>query len=227
MNDKEKAVRAAEADRRLEALYPDAACSLEHGRDPFRLLIMAILSAQCTDARVNAVAGPLFERFPDARSIAESAEGELEELIRPVGLFNSKARNIRKCCRTLTERFSGRVPESMEDLLTLGGVGRKVANLIRGDVFGLGGIVADTHCIRISNRLGLVDSVDPLKVERQLSPLIPAERQSDFCHRLVLFGRDCCSARKPGCKNCALADICEYRAENAVSQSKTAERNIS
>ena len=115
----------------------------------------------------------------------------------------------------------------MEDLLTLGGVGRKVANLIRGDVFGLGGIVADTHCIRISNRLGLVDSADPLKVERQLSPLIPAERQSDFCHRLVLFGRDCCSARKPGCKNCALADICEYRAENAVSQSKTAERNIS
>lgn len=170
---------------------------------------MAILSAQCTDARVNIVSGPLFERFPDARSIAESSEGELEELIRSVGLYNSKAKNIRRCCRTLVDEFGGEIPEAMEDLLKLGGVGRKVANLIRGDVFGLGGIVADTHCIRITNKLGLVDSHDPVKVERQLEGLIPRQRQTDFCHRLVHFGRDCCIARAPQCDVCVLADCCE------------------
>ena len=161
MNKKEKAKLV---DERLEALYPDVACALEHHDDPFRLLIMAILSAQCTDARVNLVSGPLFARFPDARSIAESREGELEELIRSVGLYNSKAKNIRRCCRTLVDEFGGEIPEAMEDLLRLGGVGRKVANLIRGDVFGLGGIVADTHCIRITNKLGLASSKDPVKV---------------------------------------------------------------
>ena len=199
MNKKEKAKLV---DERLEALYPDVACALEHHDDPFRLLIMAILSAQCTDARVNIVSGPLFERFPDARSIAESSEGELEELIRSVGLYNSKAKNIRRCCRTLVDEFGGEIPEAMEDLLKLGGVGRKVANLIRGDVFGLGGIVADTHCIRITNKLGLVDSHDPVKVERQLEGLIPRQRQTDFCHRLVHFGRDCCIARAPQCDVC-------------------------
>ena len=205
MNKKEKAKLV---DERLEALYPDVACALEHHDDPFRLLIMAILSAQCTDARVNLVSGPLFARFPDARSIAESREGELEELIRSVGLYNSKAKNSR-CCRTLVDEFGGEIPEAMEDLLRLGGVGRKVANLIRGDVFGLGGIVADTHCIRITNKLGLASSKDPVKVERQLEVLVPRQRQTDFCHRLVHFGRDCCIARAPRCDACVLADCCD------------------
>ena len=206
MNKKEKAKLV---DERLEALYPDVACALEHHDDPFRLLIMAILSAQCTDARVNLVSGPLFARFPDARSIAESREGELEELIRSVGLYNSKAKNIRRCCRTLVDEFGGEIPEAMEDLLRLGGVGRKVANLIRGDVFGLGGIVADTHCIRITNKLGLASSKDPVKVERQLEVLVPRQRQTDFCHRLVHLGRDCCIARAPRCDACVLADCCD------------------
>lgn len=135
---------------------------------------MAILSAQCTDARVNLVSGPLFARFPDARSIAESREGELEELIRSVGLYNSKAKNIRRCCRTLVDEFGGEIPEAMEDLLRLGGVGRKVANLIRGDVFGLGGIVADTHCIRITNKLGLPPPRTPSRSNGSLRSSCPA-----------------------------------------------------
>ncbi len=186
----------------LYAEYPELECGLESGSDPFRLLIMAILSAQCTDKRVNMVSGPLFERFPDAKSIAGSKDGELEEYIRSVGLYNSKARSIRACCRTLVEKYDGVIPSAMEDLLTLGGVGRKVANLIRGDVFGLGGIVADTHLIRITNRLGFVASTDPYVVERTLDPLVPKELQSGFSHRLVHFGREVCSARNPKCGTC-------------------------
>ena len=199
---------------RIEALkilgerYAGARPAL-HYNTAYELLVAVILSAQCTDARVNLVSGPLFARFPDARSIAESREGELEELIRSVGLYNSKAKNIRRCCRTLVDEFGGEIPEAMEDLLRLGGVGRKVANLIRGDVFGLGGIVADTHCIRITNKLGLASSKDPVKVERQLEVLVPRQRQTDFCHRLVHFGRDCCIARAPRCDACVLADCCD------------------
>ena len=155
--------------------YPDEKCGLESQGDPFKLLIMAILSAQCTDKRINEVSIPLFERFPDAASIVASEPGELEKYIYSVGLYNSKARSIRACCKTLCEEFDNKVPSDMDSLLKLGGVGRKVANLIRGDVFGLGGIVADTHCIRITNRLGLVDSEDPKKVEFTLDPLIPKE----------------------------------------------------
>lgn len=193
--------------------YPSLECGLESGDDPFRLLIMAILSAQCTDKRVNIVSGPLFERFPDARSIAESKEGELEEYIRSVGLYNSKAKSIRACCKTLVEKFNGVIPSEMDDLLTLGGVGRKVANLIRGDVFGLGGIVADTHLIRITNRLGFVSSTDPYVVERTLDPLVPKELQSGFSHRLVHFGREVCSARNPKCSVCFLNSkgLCDYK----------------
>ena len=195
----------------LYAEYPSLECGLESGSDPFKLLIMAILSAQCTDKRVNIVSVPLFKRFPDAKSIAESKEGELEEYIRSVGLYNSKARSIRACCRTLVEKFDGEIPSAMEDLLTLGGVGRKVANLIRGDVFGLGGIVADTHLIRITNRLGFVSSTDPYVVERTLDPLVPKELQSGFSHRLVNFGREICSARNPKCDKCFLKEngLCE------------------
>lgn len=200
--------------RRLEAYYPNSACALEAKGDPFRLLVMAILSAQCTDARVNLISTALFERFPDAASMAEGEIPELETLIRTCGLYRAKAKNLSLCAKRLTEVYGGEVPSEMSDLLTLAGVGRKVANLIRGDVFGLGGIVADTHCIRITNLLGFCDTTDPKKVEFTLDPLVPKEKQSDFCHRLVQYGRDVCIARRPQCEKCVLQDLCQYRKEN-------------
>ncbi|MCH5182813.1 MAG: endonuclease III [Oscillospiraceae bacterium] len=200
----------AEVIRRLEAYYPDAHCALEAGEDAFRLLVMAILSAQCTDARVNLVSGPLFARFPDAPSMAKGSVEELEELIRTCGLYHSKAKNLHLTAIRLTEVYGGEVPSEMEELLTLAGVGRKVANLIRGDVFGLGGIVADTHCIRISNLLGFVSTTDPRKVEFALDELVPKEKQSDFCHRLVQYGRDVCIARRPQCDVCVLRNLCDH-----------------
>ncbi len=200
----------AEVVRRLETYYPDAQCALEAGEDPFRLLVMAILSAQCTDARVNLVSGPLFKRFPDAPSMADGGIEEIEELIRTCGLYHSKAKNLHLMSVRLTDVYGGKVPSEMKDLLSLAGVGRKVANLIRGDVFGLGGIVADTHCIRISNLLGFANSTNPRKVERQLDELIPKELQSDFCHRLVQYGRDVCIARHPRCEACVLRDVCDH-----------------
>jgi len=208
MNDTKKKQVAHEAVKALEALYPEAVCSLNHGGDPYRLLVMAVLSAQCTDARVNIVAAPLFEKYPTPEKMAQSPEGELEEAIRSVGLFRSKAKNLRKACKTLVEDYGGKVPSEMRDLLRLGGVGRKVANLIRGDLYGLGGIVADTHCMRISTRLGLSPKADPLVTEKALDKLIPLDKQSDFCHRLVLFGRDVCTARSPKCTACPLNTIC-------------------
>ena len=195
---------------RLEAFYPDSACALEAKGDPFRLLVMAILSAQCTDARVNKVSVDLFARFPDAKTMAEGDVSEIEELIRSCGLYRSKAKNLSLCAKRLCDVYGGEVPSSMEDLLTLPGVGRKVANLIRGDVFGLGGIVADTHCIRITNLLGFCSTDDPKKVEFTLDPLVPKEQQSDFCHRLVQYGRDICIARRPNCGACVLKDLCKH-----------------
>ena len=192
----------------LEQKYPNPECGLHAGSDAFKLLIMAILSAQTTDARVNLIAPALFNRFPDAKSIADSVEGELEEYIKTVGLYNTKAKNIRKACQRLIELYDGVIPSDMDELLTLGGVGRKVANLIRGDVYGLGGIVADTHCIRISNRLGVVASKNPHIVEKTLDKLIKKEKQSDFCHRIVHFGREVCNARSPKCNDCILNDYC-------------------
>lgn len=200
----------AEVVRRLERYYPDAQCALEAGEDAFRLLVMAILSAQCTDARVNLVSGPLFERFPDAPSMAAGSVEEIEDLIRTCGLYHSKAKNLLLTATRLTEVYGGQVPSDMEDLLSLAGVGRKVANLIRGDVFGLGGIVADTHCIRISNLLGFASSTDPRKVETALDELVPKEQQSAFCHRLVQYGRDVCIARRPQCGACVLRDLCDH-----------------
>ncbi len=194
----------------LEALYPAAECSLYYEGDAFRLLVMAVLSAQCTDKRVNEVSAELFRRYPTPRLLAAAPAGELEEIIRSVGLFNSKAKNLRAAAKRLDEVYGGEVPSAMEDLLSLAGVGRKVANLLRGDLFGLGGIVADTHCIRITNRLGLCESERPELVERTLSPIVPLDKQSDFCHRLVLFGRDVCTARSPKCKECRLGKICGY-----------------
>lgn len=195
----------------LEKLYPEALCSLDHGGDPYKLLVMAVLSAQCTDARVNIVSVPLFEKYPTPRLLAASPEGELEEIIRSVGLYNSKAKNLRLAAKILDEEYGGKVPMDMDKLLRLNGVGRKVANLIRGDLYGLGGIVADTHCMRITHRLGLTTKKDPLVTERELDVLVPKDKQSDLCHRLVLFGRDVCTARAPACDKCPLNDVCDYK----------------
>lgn len=192
----------------LEQLYPNAICSLDHGGDPYKLLVMAVLSAQCTDARVNLVSVPLFQKYPTPDLMAAAPEGELEQVIRSVGLYNSKAKNLRLACRLLVEEYGGTVPRDMDKLLSLPGVGRKVANLLRGDLYGLGGIVADTHCMRISVRLGLAPKAQPLVVERALEKLVPIDEQSDFCHRLVLFGRDICTARAPKCNQCPLNSIC-------------------
>ncbi len=211
MNKKERA-RAAEL--ALAARYPEAVCSLEWGGDSFRLLIMAILSAQCTDARVNLVSQTLFARYGDAYALAAAPVSDIENEIHSVGLYRSKALALSECSKRICEVYGGRVPHEMADLLTLRGVGRKVANLVRGDAFGLGGIVADTHCIRICGRLSLSGGRDPLETERSLEKLIPRARQSDFCHRLVLFGREVCTARAPKCAECPLFDICPGRKEN-------------
>ena len=207
---KDKKTKANEIIRLLEEIYPAPECGLKWQGDPYRLLIMAILSAQCTDARVNIVAETLFVRFPTPFDMAKASLEEIETEIRSVGLYHSKAKALKECCLRLTEVYGGEVPKEMEDLLTLRGVGRKVANLLRGDIFDLGGIVADTHCIRISGRLGLSHGKDPLKTEKALDKLIPKEKQSDFCHRMVLFGREVCTARNPKCNQCKLKEFCEY-----------------
>jgi len=196
----------------FKELYPAPECGLSWGgSDPFKLLIMAILSAQCKDERVNAVSISLFQRFPDASSMANAEICEIEEEIRSLGLYHSKAIALKECSGRIANVYGGRVPEDMKELLTLRGVGRKVANLIRGDLYGLGGIVADTHCIRISDRLGLSKGTSPLKTEKDLSLLIPLEEQSDFCHRIVLFGREICDARSPKCDICPIIEHCDYR----------------
>ena len=194
----------------LEELYPDPACGLFWEGDPYRLLIMAILSAQCTDARVNIVAKTLFARFPTVYDMARAELSDIENEIRSVGLYRTKALALKECSVRVCSAYGGSVPREMDDLLTLRGVGRKVANLLRGDIYGLGGIVADTHCIRISGRLGLADGKDPLKTERSLSKLIPLEKQSGFCHRTVLFGREICTSRSPKCEKCPLYEFCIY-----------------
>ena len=212
----ERALRekAAEAVRRLAARYPGAQCSLEAGGDPWRLLVMARLSAQCTDERVNIVCRELFAVLPDAAAMAAAPLSQIEALIRPCGLFRMKAKNLRDMSAMLIERCGGRVPDTMEEMLALPGVGRKIANLILGDVYGQGGIVADTHCIRICGRLGFYP-----RVERILDPLIARDAQSDFCHRLVQFGRDVCTARAPACAACPLATICAHAHESAENAS--------
>lgn len=198
----EKKLRASEVVRALEERYPDATCALQYEGDPWRLLVMGRLSAQCTDARVNVVCEELFRRFPDAVSMANAPIGEIEKLVYSCGVYKVKAQNIKDFSRIIVEDFDGRVPDTMEELLTLPGVGRKIANLILGDIYGKPAIVADTHCIRISNRLGLADSKTPEKVERALVEIVAPEKQSDFCHRLVWFGREVCDARKPDCEHC-------------------------
>ena len=194
----------------LEQEYPDAACSLDERDDPWRLLVQVRLAAQCTDARVNMVTPALFERFPTAEAMAEASVEEVEGYIKSCGFYHGKARDIVECAVRLVTVYGGTVPHTMEELLTLPGVGRKSANLILGDVYGVpGSVVVDTHCIRLTNRMGLIDNCkDPAKIEPLLRELLPAEKSNDFCHRLVLHGRAVCTARTAVCEKCCCAPWC-------------------
>ncbi len=205
---------AEEIIARLKTEYPDAGCTLDYD-DAWKLLVSVRLAAQCTDARVNVVVEDLYAKYPDVDALAGAETEEIEKIVRPCGLGKSKARDISACMKILKEQYNGKVPEDFDALLRLPGVGRKSANLIMGDVFGKPAIVTDTHCIRLVNRMGLVDGIkEPKKVEMALWKIIPAEEGSDFCHRLVYHGRDVCTARtKPYCEKCCLADIC---AKNGV-----------
>ncbi len=196
----------------LKELYPDAACSLEYGNDPFRLLVMARLSAQCTDARVNLVSRELFELFPTVGDMANADITDVEKCIRPCGLYHVKAKDIVAMSQKIISDFKGEVPRDMEGLLSLDGVGRKIANLMLGDVFGEPAIVTDTHCIRICGRLGFYPETEknPRKIEKILTEIIDKPEQADFCHRLVLFGRDICKARGAECPRCPLRCLCAH-----------------
>ena len=200
----------------LKKLYPDAVCSLDYRKD-YELLFSVRLAAQCTDARVNLVTPALFERFPSLEAFAQATPEEVGEYVHSCGFWRAKARDIVGSAQMLLSDFGGRVPDTMEDLLRLPGVGRKTANLILGDVYGKEGYVCDTHCIRITGRLGITDgSKDPLKVEQQLRKVIPPEESSDFCHRMVLHGRALCMARGPKCGECPLRDLCDHGTETVV-----------
>ena len=200
---------ALEVIERLREEYPDAECTLDYDQ-AWKLLIGVRLVAQCTDERVNIVVEKLYEKFPDVDALADADVAEIEEIVRPCGLGKSKARDISACMKILKEQYGGQIPKTFDELLKLPGVGRKSANLIMGDVFGEPAIVTDTHCIRLVNRIGLVDGIkEPKKVEMELWKIIPPEEGSDFCHRLVYHGREVCTARtKPHCDRCCLADIC-------------------
>ena len=190
----------------LKTLYPNAECTLYHDGDPWKLLVMARLSAQCTDARVNIVSKDLFSEIPDVYAMANADLHRVEELIKSCGLYRTKAKSLVEMSKQLVENFDGKVPCDFDALMSLSGVGSKIANLILGDVFGIGAIVADTHCIRITNRLGLVKGTNQSVVERTLSPLVPKDKQSDFCHMIVEFGRDVCTARNPDCDKCPMKE---------------------
>ena len=207
MDKKEKAL---EVIRLLKEEYPVDECTLEYD-DAWKLLVSVRLAAQCTDARVNQIVPLLYEKFPDVNALAEAAPEEIEEIVRPCGLGKSKARDISACMRMLRDEFGGRVPDDFDALLKLPGVGRKSANLIMGDVFGRPAIVTDTHCIRLVNRMGIVDGIkEPKKVEMALWKLVPPEEGNAFCHRLVMHGREICTARThPYCDRCCLSDICQ------------------
>ena len=204
-----KKERAATVTELLKTVYPEAVCALHYTHD-YELLFATRLSAQCTDARVNIVTEKLFKQFPTLQSFADASEEEIAEAIKTCGLFRTKARDLKACAMMLIANYGGRVPDTMEELLKLPGVGRKTANLILGDIYGKEGYVCDTHCIRITGRLGLTDgSKDPLRVEKQLRTCLPPEKSSDFCHRMVLHGRAVCTARNPHCDACTLRPLCD------------------
>jgi len=205
-----KKQRALEMIERLKKEYPDSGCTLDYDQ-AWKLLVSVRLAAQCTDARVNVVVEELYKVFPDVNALAEASVTDIERIVRPCGLGNSKARDISACMKMLRDEYGGKVPDDFDKLLALPGVGRKSANLIMGDVFGKPAIVTDTHCIRLVNRMGLVDGIrEPAKVEKELWKIIPPEEGSDFCHRLVDHGRAVCTARtQPRCDKCCLQDICK------------------
>lgn len=204
MTKKERALAFAEV---LKNLYPDAICSLEY-KDPFQLLCAVQLSAQCTDARVNLTTPALFAAYPDAPAMAKAELADIEKIIKPCGFYHNKAKNLIKCAQQLVSEYNCTVPDTMDELLKLAGVGRKTANLILGDVYHKGGMVIDTHAKRILYRMGLTTKTDPTQIEAQTTPLLPTDMQSDFCHRLVLFGRDICTARKSYCEKCPAEPFC-------------------
>lgn len=206
MDKKELAMNIIE---RLKKEYPDTECTLDYD-DAWKLLVSVRLAAQCTDARVNVVVQQLYQEYPDVEALSNADAADIEKIVKPCGLGHSKARDISACMKILKEQYGGKVPEDFDALLKLPGVGRKSANLIMGDVFGKPAIVTDTHCIRLVNRMGLVDGIrEPKKVEMELWKLIPPEESNNFCHRLVDHGREVCSARtRPHCENCCVKDLC-------------------
>lgn len=205
-----KKQRTLEIIERLKKEYPDSDCTLDYDQ-AWKLLVSVRLAAQCTDARVNVVVEELYKEFPDVDALAEASPEEIEKIVHPCGLGKSKARDINACMKILRDEYGGNVPDEFDKLLALPGVGRKSANLIMGDVFGKPAIVTDTHCIRLVNRMGLVDGIkEPAKVERELWKLVPPQEGNDFCHRLVDHGRAVCTARtRPYCDKCCLEDICK------------------
>ena len=220
MTKTEKKKRLAEIVERLKEIYPSAECALHYGGDPWKLLVMGRLSAQCTDARVNIVSEELFARFPDALSMAEADVEEIAEIVKPCGLYRMKAQNLKDASQMLVTKYGGNLPDTMDELLEFPGVGRKIANLLLGDVFGKEAIVCDTHCIRICGRLGMYPEKekDPTKIEKILRELIDLKEGSDFCHRIVFFGRETCTARSPRCNGCPLADLCEKSKRSASAK---------
>lgn len=209
---KEKRERMQAVVEALKTLYPVAECALEYEGDAWRLLVMGRLSAQCTDARVNIVCKELFIKYPTAADMAAADIEELERIVRPCGLYRVKADNLREASRLLVEHYGGVLPDTMEELLTFPGVGRKIANLLLGDIFGYDAVVCDTHCMRICGRLGFYPEAlrDPVRIERLLRPIMPAGEGSDFCHRIVWLGREVCTARSPRCDACALRSLCTH-----------------
>ena len=208
----------AEVVSRLKTVYPDATCALEWGggaENAWKLLVMGRLSAQCTDARVNIVCRELFAKYPTAKELGEGDIREIEEIVKSCGLYRMKASDIKRSCKLLCEEYNGFIPDDMDELLKFPGVGRKIANLLLGDLYHKPAIVADTHCIRICGRLGMYDESlkDPAKVEKIMVELVEPNEQSDFCHRIVQFGRDVCIARSPKCNECPLSDVCKGRRE--------------
>ena len=214
--------RAKRLSDSLAKLYPDAPCALEYGGEPWKLMVMGRLSAQCTDKRVNEVCQILFDKYPTAEALARADTSDVETIVRPCGLFHVKSSDIIGECRLLTEKYGGILPDTMDALLEFPGVGRKIANLLLGDIFGKGGIVADTHCIRICGRFGFYPEGEksPVVCERVMSKLVETEAQSDFCHRIVTFGREFCRAASPSCDLCPLSELCNSSAKAAFFEKK-------
>lgn len=214
MDKKERALKIVEL---LEGEYSQAMCSLDYMKD-YELLFSVRLAAQCTDERVNKITPGLFEAFPTLEAFAKAKVEDVEEIVRPCGFYRSKARDIVKAANKIIDDYDGRVPDNMADLLKIPGVGRKTANLILGDIYGEPAVVVDTHCIRLTNRMGLVDTKDPMKIEMELKAILPPEKSNDFCHRLVFHGRAVCNARKPHCEKCCVAHLCREFAGNSTKE---------